>query len=160
MKQDIEKFLDKNPNASLKEYYDYVNEHELKLKNNKNEKEKEMQKFMESLKNTYHIIKFNEKSIIVFKIGDAKFTYNYMTTIDSETDCYGIYSLESRTVIEYEKYRQINLRWINLNLFGYRNTLIHKQITKEEYNELTENIKNQQKTIDNIFENTLKSGLD
>lgn len=82
--------------------------------------------------------------------------HNYMKTIDSETDCYGIYSLESRTVIEYEKHRQINLRWINLNLFGYRNTLIHKQITKEEYNELTENIKNQQKT----FENTLKSGLD
>jgi len=45
-------------------------------------------------------------------------------------------------------------------LFGYRNTLIHKQITKEEYNELTENIKNQQKTIDNIFENILKIGLD
>ena len=135
-------YLEKNPNASLKEYLDYRDYENKKYNERKRNEKHNVKKFIESLNNSYHIIEFDSLSVIILKINKVNFYNNNYVNNDSDINGYKIFFNISYNNMNMcsQNNMSIDLRWLDdnniLDVNYIRDGIKHNEITEEQYNKL------------------------
>lgn len=143
----IDEYLKLNPNASLKDWGDYLTSCEEATKQYENEQYKKCEDFYKELEGRYFIINFNGASFCIIKVD--KWPSNQYV---NKYDCYNIYNDSYKSSIEFER-RNINRYWFNnpyeKKYYGSGSTKC-KEITKEEYDDIVDKAKKIKEIIGSI----------
>lgn len=139
----IENYYAIHPNATLKEYFDYIKEENKIKKQQVIEKEHKLIEWYKNLEGRYFILNFNNDSFLavyVDKWPNNAYNNPYL--------CYNIV-LDTNCINEQEK-RQVSRYWFKNpyedNYFG-QNEGSCKEITKEEFDSIVDKYK----TIKNLI---------
>lgn len=129
----INQYLTANPNASLKDWCDYVTACDEEQSKNLQDQHQKCEDWYKTLKDRYFIINFNGSSFCAVKVD--KWPSNLYV---NKYDCYNIYSDSNKSSIEFE-HRDINRSWFNNpyeNICFKNGTKGIKEITEEEFNDI------------------------
>jgi hypothetical protein len=135
----IIEYLKVNPNASLREYNDFLEDKNRKSLEELVQAQLNKAKFFKSLSNKYYRIKFNTDSKSYIHLGEVTVN-SYGTATTPGCICYSIYRTSEELRIKKENNYSVNLLWFKSPLV-YDSVDLAKEISEEEYNEATSKIK-------------------
>lgn len=134
----IIEYLKIHPNASLREYNDFLEDKNKKHLEGLLEAELNRTKFFKSLSNKYYRIKFNVDSKAYIYLGEVTVdSYGKATT--SRCICYSVHKTSEELRIKKENNYPVNLLWFKSPLV-YGSVDLAKEISEEEYNKATSKI--------------------
>lgn len=128
-----------HPDASLKEYIEAEEEESKKRKKELEQLEENKNKWYENLIGKYFILKFNFEVTGFVYIDKSLFEQN-SRNFDSGYTLYEKYKSRDKISVSIEKHRHINPLWINNPYITYGQSDIAKEISKEEYDKIVEEI--------------------
>lgn len=128
-----------HPDASLKEYIEAEEEESKKRKKELEQLEENKNKWYENLIGKYFILKFNSEVTGFVYIDKSLFEQN-SRNFDSGYTLYGKCKSRDKISVSIEKHRHINPLWFNNPYITYGQSDIAKEISKEEYDKIVEEI--------------------
>ena len=135
----IIEYLKVNPNASLREYNDFLEDKNKKHLEELVQSQLDKAKFFKSLSNKYYRIKFNIDSKAYIYLGEVTVN-SYGTATTPGCICYSVHKTSEELCIKRENNYSVNLLWFKSPLV-YGSVDLAKEISEEEYNEATSKIK-------------------
>ena len=143
---DIEIYFNSHPDATIKEYLDYVKAKDIEKKEYESEREKNRIEWYKALEGRCFIITFHSRAHIVLKVTEwpnAEFKNKYL--------CYNIY-IDPNYIIKEEN-REVNRYWFKnpyeKPYYG-QNEGSCKEISEEMYNEIVEKCEKVEEIINSI----------
>jgi len=141
---DIEIYFKSHPDATIKEYLDYVKAKDIEKKKSKDEREKNRIEWYKALEGKCFLITFHSNAHIVLKV-----TKWPKTEFQNEYLCYNIYS----DYIVKEDNRNVNRYWFKnpyeKPYYG-QNEGSCREISEESYNEIAEKCAKVEEIINSI----------
>jgi hypothetical protein len=141
-----------HPDASIKDYLDYVNEYREKEQKEREEKIKNCEEWYKALAGRYFVFDFNGCSFCAVKVD--KWPSNEFR---NKYDCYNIDARRQGIVFEN---RDINRYWFNNPYerdYTGRDSTKCKEITKEQFDFIAENANNIKSFVETTINSVVKS---